>query len=137
MWLTNLNSDDDGLKVRCNIAYQTDTKNSFFGGRVTSGDMVLKIARITEFTVSNDGPISGETITLTCVAAGETAPTFKFTTSGQDTMDSTFYEEVKSLEVSSDGTTHSAKYEIKTLAPSVMRNGRRIVCTVSNILRTW
>ena len=131
LFVMNLKSNDDGLKVRCNIAYQADTENHFFGGTVTSSDMVLKIAHITEFKASNVGPVKGDTITLTCLATGKTAPTFKFSSPGRNVIDHTFYEEVKGVEVSSDGTTHTAKYTTKALAPNVLRDGQLIECEVS------
>merc|ERR1712159_812323 len=91
LFVKNFKSSDDGLKVRCKIAYQADTKNHLFGGTVTSGDMLLKIAHITESKASNEGPLSGETITLTCTATGKTAPTFKLSSPGWDKIDTTFY----------------------------------------------
>ena len=98
---------------------------------MTSGDMVLKIAQATEFTASNAGPIKGEKITLTCIATGVTAPSFEFTF-GMNNWDNSVYEEVKSVEVSSDGTTHTAKYEVIARSVNSLRNGQKIDCTVSN-----
>ena len=129
--LNNLNSDEDGLKVRCNIAYQADTDNHFFGATVTSGDMILKIAQISSLTVSDDSPINGATITLTCTATGEAAPTFTFTTGNKKTVDSTFFEEVEVVPVETTSTTHVAKYVTKTIAPNVLRSGTTFKCEVS------
>merc|ERR1719265_1436785 len=120
--------DEDGLKVRCNIAYEADAENNFFGGTVTSGDMVLKTAHITDVTASNVGPIDGDTITLTCVAIGEKKPDFRFSSSGRKSVDKTFFEEVKALEVTEDGTTYTAKYVVKTIAPTVLISGQVITC---------
>ena len=131
LFLSHSNSDDDGLKTRCNIAYQADTEKNFFGGTVTSGDMVLKISQATEFTASNAGPIKGDKIVLTCIATGVTAPSFEFTF-GINNWDNSVYEEVKSVEVSSDGTTHTAKYEVIARSVNTLRNGQKIDCTVSN-----
>ena len=64
----DLKKDEDGLKVRCNIEYQSDTDNNFFGAPVTSGEMVLRTAHITSFAASDVGPINGKSITLTCIA---------------------------------------------------------------------
>ena len=128
--LRNLNSNEDGLKVRCNIAYQADTANHFFGATVTSGDMILKIAQISSVAASNAGPITGETITLTCIAVGESAPTFMFTTGGKSSIDNTFFQEVQTLTVTSAGTTHTAKYVTKAIAPNVLRSGEVITCQV-------
>ena len=130
LFLSHSNFDDDGLKARCHVAYQADTEKNFFGGTVTSGDMVLKIAQATEFTASNAGPIKGEKITLTCIATGVTAPSFEFTF-GMNNWDNSVYEEVKSVEVSSDGTTHTAKYEVIARSVNTLRNGQKIDCTVS------
>ncbi|KAL5250884.1 hypothetical protein ACHWQZ_G016582 [Mnemiopsis leidyi] len=126
--LRNLNSNEDGLKVRCNIAYVADADNRFFGATVTSTDMILKIAQISSVAASNIGPVTGETITLTCIAVGESAPTFMFTTGGKSSIDNTFFQEVEALAVSSDGTTHTAKYVTKAIAPNVLRNGEVITC---------
>ena len=129
LFLSSTKSDEDGLKVRCNIAYQADTDTNFFGGTVTSGEMVLKISQVTDFTASNAEPIKGDTITLTCIATGETAPSFEFTFGIHD-WDNSVYEAV-SVEVSSDGTTHTAKYEVIAQSVNTLRNGQKIDCTVS------
>jgi hypothetical protein len=76
--LSNLEKTEDGLKVRCNIEYTSDTDNMFYGATVTSGEMELKIAHITSVTASNNGPINGDEIILTCVAVGEKEPNFVF-----------------------------------------------------------
>merc|ERR1712176_1513300 len=128
LFLRSLKTDEDGLKVRCNIAYQADAANNFFGGTVTSGDMVLKIAHVTSLTASDAGPITGATITLTCIATGQTAPNFKFSTSGRKTIDTTFFQEVQATAVTTVGTTHTAKYVTKTIAPNVLRSGQIIDC---------
>jgi len=131
--LRGLNANEDGLKVRCNIAYETDAANNFFGATVTSGDMVLKISSITSFVSSNSDPVKGDTITLTCIATGESAPDFKFTTPGRNTFDTTFFELVTDVQVSSAATTHTATYITKAIGPNVIRNGQDIACEVSNI----
>ena len=130
--LRDLASEEDGLKVRCNIVYQPDTDNHFFGATVTSGDMVLKIAQISSLTVSDAQPIKGTTITLTCTATGESAPTFTFKTGNKKSVDSTFFEEV-SVIPPGDGasTTHVAKYVTKTLIANVLRSGTIFKCEVS------
>ena len=78
------------------------------------------MASITSFTSSKSNPIVGETITLTCIATGETAPTFSFTTRGQSTFDTTYFKFVKDITVTSDGATHTAEYTTETIKPNVV-----------------
>jgi len=126
----NIQSTDDGLKVRCNIAYQADANNNVFGGTITSGGLELKIGSITSFTASNSGPIVGDTITLTCVATGASAPTFSLTTDGTSTFNNEFLttpEEIGSS-VGADGTTHTVKYKTRSEKPNVLISGQKIDC---------
>ena len=93
--------------------------------------MILKIAQISSLTVSDDSPINGDTITLTCTATGESAPTFTFSTGNKKSVDSTFFEEVEVVPVETTSTTHVAKYVTKTIAPNVLRSGTTFKCEVS------
>jgi hypothetical protein len=95
--------------------------------------MVLKIAYIASFAVSNNSPINGQTITLTCVAIGEKKPKFTFSSSGYKTVDPAFFEEVATVEETESGTTYTAKYVIKSIAPTVLISGHVIKCTVSHM----
>ncbi|KAL5249910.1 hypothetical protein ACHWQZ_G015848 [Mnemiopsis leidyi] len=126
--LRNLNSNEDGLKVRCKIAYDTDAENHLFGATVTSSDITLKIAQIISVSASDVGPTTGDTITLTCVAVGESAPTFKFFSKDKSSLDETFFQEVEALAETSESTTHTAVYVTKAIAPNVLRNGEVIIC---------
>ena len=125
-----LQDTDNDLKVKCSITYQTDEAVKFYGSTVTSGELTLKIASITSFTASDLNPIVGETITLTCVATGETAPTFKFKTRGRQDFDPTYYSLVNEGTPSTVGTTHTVLYSVKTVNVNSMRGGQVIDCLV-------
>ena len=94
--------------------------------------MVLKISSITSFVSSNTAPIKGDTIILTCIATGETAPDFKFTTQGKKTFDPEYFELVTDTAVVTEGTTHTATYTTKAIGPTILKNGQIINCEVSN-----
>ena len=130
MSLNNLEEGDNDLKVRCNIVYQTDVANNFYGGTVTSGELTMKIGSITSFTSSNSGPLVGDTFTLTCTATGKTAPTFSFTTGGKKSFDTTFFNLVEAATVTSVGSVHTAEYTTETLRVNVMRSGEVVNCLV-------
>jgi hypothetical protein len=127
-----LKKDEDGLKVRCKIEYQSDTDNNFFGKTVTSGEMVLRTAHITSFAASDVGPINGESITLTCIAIGENKPKFSFKFAGTTIIDTSVFEEVSAVEENESGTTYTAKYVLKTKSPTYLNNGYTITCEVSH-----
>ena len=129
--LRDLVADDTGFKVRCTIVYQSDTNSNFYGSTIISPDLTLTIGSITTFTPTKSDPIVGETITLTCIATGETAPTFSFTTGGTGTFDTTYLQVIENPDTESDGTTHTKKYVVKAVKPNNKRNGQLIGCTVS------
>ena len=129
--LRDLVADDTGFKVRCTIVYQSDTNSNFYGATIISPDLTLTIGSITTFTPTKSDPIVGETITLTCIATGETAPTFSFTTGGTGTFDTTYLQVIENPDTESDGTTHTKKYVVKAVKPNNKRNGQLIGCTVS------
>jgi hypothetical protein len=127
--LSGIQATDDGLKVRCNIAYQADPSNNVYRGTVTSGDLVMRVATINSFTASQTDPIVGNTLSLTCIATGSSAPTFSLTTDERRSFEDTFLTTPVELSaVSSVGTTHTVKYETQATRPNVLRGGQVIYC---------
>ena len=126
--LQSLKETDDNARVRCTIKYKADSNYNFLGGTVMSGDLTLRLASITSFTSSASSPTVGDTITLTCVATGEVAPTFEFSTDGRGNFASSLYEMVRDMVVTSTGTEHSVTYVTRTI--KTQRNGQKIKCKV-------
>jgi len=125
-----LTADDDDLMVRCEITYTADSANNFNGGVVTSDTLTLKLASVTSFTVSSDSITNGDTITLTCVATGETVPTFTFYTRGS-AFDASKYTFVSGPTVETSGTTFTAEYVTTTKQATVIQGGQKAYCEVN------
>ena len=129
--LLNVQDTDNGVKVRCNIAYQTDLNLSLYGGTVSSGDLTVKLAQITSFTASNPSPTVGETITLSCSATGDTAPDFQFLSGMRSSFNNPYLEIVESKTVSEDGYTYTATLKVKAILANNLRSGESLTCRVS------
>jgi len=128
--ITELTAGDDGYRVRCTITWDSDTDNNFFGGSATSGEMTLQIASITSFTADSAELLTGETVTLSCVASAPQAPEFLIKSNGRSLDNSPFYTLVEGVTVTSDGTTHTATYKTTARTPNVLRGGENIMCEV-------
>ena len=134
--LLNVQDTDDGLKVRCNIAYQTDLNFSLYGGTVSSGDLTVKLAQITSFTASNPSPTVGEIITLSCSATGNTVPDFQFWIGMRSSFNNPYLEIVESKTVSQAENTYTATLKVKAILANNLRNGESLTCRVSQRIGT-
>ncbi|KAL5260836.1 hypothetical protein ACHWQZ_G006764 [Mnemiopsis leidyi] len=128
--LLNIQANDNGAKVRCNVAYQSDPGLSLYGGVVTSGDLTVRLSEITAFTTSSNAPIVGETITLSCSATAETVPEFQFLSSRSRSFNTPYLEPVDSAAVSELGNTYTATLKVKAILANNLRNGETLTCQV-------
>ena len=134
--LLNVQDTDDGVKVRCNITYQTDLNFSLYGGTVSSGDLTVKLAQITSFTASNPSPTVGEIITLSCTATGNAAPDFQFWSGIRSSFNTPYLEIIESKTVSQAGNTYTATLKVKAILANNLRNGESLTCRVSQRIET-
>ena len=128
LYLKGIAAADEGMAVKCTISYNDDATNHFIGGVVESIAIALKIASITSFSVSEEYPIAGDTITFTCVASGKEEPTFTFATYS-NVFDESLFTELSIPPVTTSGTTYIAKYVTQTIFANP--TGQQVTCMVS------
>ena len=109
-------------------ASSTDLCFSLYGGSVSS---TVKLAQITDFTVSNPSPTVGDTITLSCSATGNTAPDFQFWSGIRSSFNTPYLEIIESKTVSQAGNTYTATLKVKAILANNLRNGESLTCRVS------
>ena len=123
LYIKGITAADEGMAVKCEIAYTDDVLNHFVGGKVESVAIALKIASITSFSISEADPIAGDTITFTCVATGKDVPNLTFE------FDESRFQFVSKPEVVSNATTHTAEYITKIITANP--TGQKVKCMVS------
>ena len=120
--------DDANIMVKCKITYPTDEAKNFIGGEVEATPLTLKIASISSFTVDDDSPIAGNSVTFTCVAAAESEPEFALTSIG-NRLENSRFEITDDQAIEENGDEFTKKYVVISKVAYV--SGQSLTCTVS------
>ena len=122
------------VEFKCEVNYQTDASNEFYGGNVSSEEFRMSVEYISSVTCSSHGTIvEGGSFNLACSAYGPPKSTATFAlTNDKNKLDSSKYSIIdKSTENGSisDESHYFRNYTVKTAA--VELSGDDFFCTVS------
>ena len=133
-----LASDKADHSVRCKVTYTADPNHHLQGGVITSNSVKVNVIHVTSFVLPSTIAVTGDTVTLSCSATGETQPTFKFTAEGSP-FSAEYYTEVaaaSSVVDGGDGNVWNSEYKFSVKSPNMIVNGETVACEVEtqNIL---
>eukprot|EP00116_Pleurobrachia_bachei_P006563 sb/3466825/ len=114
-------------KLRVTLTYATDASKNFFGGDIVSADQTAKPAYISAFTKTQTGSFAkvGSAVTLTCVAAAGSKPTFRVLLDGSEVKGNS------DITVTTSGDVYTGTVEYTPTSANYISGGQTLECEVS------